>query len=205
MGYRTWMMGLCLLAMQESQAQGKTIRVMLQQLAALKGYAGTVEKGYRLAEDGLHLVRDLKSGEFHLHQVFFGSLQRVDEAVLRWPEASACYEKAAKSKSAFDEAASIYAVSGWLHPEELTYVGQIRTEVARRDQDDLEALKTLTSDGALAMTDGERIGQIERVAQTIGTRFRNVQVFLAGLSWLIAQRQKEMAFTGTLKKMYGLD
>jgi hypothetical protein len=205
MGYRTWVLALSLLAVQESRAQGKTIKVMLEQLAALKGYAGAVEKGYRIAEEGIHLVQDLKSGEFYLHQVFFGSLQLVDEAVVRWPGISTCYAQAAKSKIAFDEAVNMYGTSAWIRPEELMYVEQVRRKLARRDQDDLEALRTLTTDGALTMTDGERLGRIEVLAKAISARFGHVQVFLTELSWLTTQRQKEMAFTGTLKKMYGLD
>jgi hypothetical protein len=198
-------MSLCLLAVHESQAQGKRIKVMLEQMAALKGYAGAVEKGYRIAEQGILLVRDLKSGEFHLHQVFFGSLLQVDEAVLRWPGINTCYAQAAKSKIDIDQAVNTYAASGWLRAEELMYVGQVRSEVARRDRDDLEALRALTRDGSLTMTDGERLRRIEVLSKAISARFGHVQVFLAELSWLIAQRQKGMAFTGTLKKMYGLE
>jgi len=194
-----------LLTVHESRAQGKPIKVMLEQLAALKGYAGAVEKGYQLAEEGIHLVRDLKSGEFHLHQVFFGSLQEVDEAVLRWPGGRKCYVQVEEMNAVFDDAIGVYVASGWLRAEELAYVEQVRTEVDRKGRNDLEVLRTLTQDGALAMTDGERLRRIEMLARAVGERVSHVQVFLTEVSWLIAQRQKEMAFTGTLKKMYGLD
>ena len=194
-----------MLTVHESRAQGKPIKVMLEQLAALKGYAGAVEKGYQLAEEGIHLVRDLKSGEFHLHQVFFGSLQEVDEAVLRWPGGRKCYVQVEEMNAVFDDAIGVYVASGWLRAEELAYVEQVRTEVDRKGRNDLEVLRTLTQDGALAMTDGERLRRIEMLARAVGERVSHVQVFLTEVSWLIAQRQKEMAFTGTLKKMYGLD
>jgi len=83
-----WIKGLMsmvlLLPVCRVHAQGRT-KTMLEQVAALQGYIRTVEKGYQLAEEGVALVRDIKSGEFDLHRVFFGSLERVDKGVAESP------------------------------------------------------------------------------------------------------------------------
>lgn len=38
----------------------------LEQLSALKGYIHAAEDGYRIVKDGLHLIGDVKGGEFDL-------------------------------------------------------------------------------------------------------------------------------------------
>ena len=54
---------------------------MLDQVAALQELLGTVERGYRLATEGVEIVREIRNGVFDLHDVFFGSLLRVDDGV----------------------------------------------------------------------------------------------------------------------------
>jgi hypothetical protein len=185
--------------------QEKNVRAMLEQLAALKQYGATLEKGYRLAEDGLHLVRDLQAGELHLHQVFFGSLQQADDAVLSWPGGKRCIVEMDLMESDFDRAIEQYASSGWMRSPELAYVGSVRAEVVRKNKQDVDVLGTLKKDGALSMTDGERIGEMEKIVQTVHLRRLTVQAFLRQGYWLITQREKEQLFTGTFKKMYGLE
>lgn len=63
---------------------------MLDQIAALKAYIVTAEKGYQIAEDGLHTIRDIKSGEFTLHSTHYASLSTVNPVVknvVKQPEA----------------------------------------------------------------------------------------------------------------------
>lgn len=185
-------------------AQG-TRKTMLEQLAALKGYIITAEKGYHLAEEGLHLVRDIKSGEVGLHELFFGSLRIVDAGVLQSPSLDASYRIIAVIDHAFRQTISTGAASGWLRPEEIQYVRMVQKTIADRDENDREMLQVLTGDGILSMTDGERIRQIHGIQRVIRTRYNQVKAFLTGMDWLIAQRQKEHAFTGILKKWYGIE
>ena len=154
------------------QAQGR-VKTMLQQVAALQGYIGVVEKGYRIAEEGVHLVGDIKSGEFGLHRVFFGSLERVDDGVLR------CW--------ALDEARRYAALLG------------------DRAQAEQGALRVLTTDGGLSMTDGERMSAIERIRQALRVKYGQLRRLTANGDWLAAQRKKEEIYLQTLKKMYGIE
>ncbi len=111
-------------------AQGR-LKTMLEQVAALQEYIVTAEKGYRIAEEGVHLVRDITSGELDLHKDYFSSLATVDDAVLRCPALA----------------------------EARRYIALLEDQ-ARNEQ---TALDLLTTDGALSMTDGERIRLIQRL------------------------------------------
>jgi len=189
--------------MHAIRAQGMR-KTMLEQLAALRGYIITAEQGYRIAEDGLHLVRDIKSGEFNLHQVFFQSLKTVDEGVLQYPALDRSYGLVAAIDKAFSQAMPVYASSKWLQPDELQYIQGLRQRVADQGRDDRAALQALTQSDALSMTDGERIGRIRAIVTALQARYSQVNSFLNGVTGLIYQRQKEQAFTETLKKWYGI-
>jgi hypothetical protein len=80
-------LALCLFAGLEAGAQ--SIKAMLEQITALKAYIVTAEKGYQIAEDGLHAIRDIKHVEFDLHSVYFGSLAVVNPAVRNMPQVGA--------------------------------------------------------------------------------------------------------------------
>lgn len=45
-------------------------KYLLQQIAALKVYIDYAEKGYKIACDGIHAVREIKRGDFNLHDNF---------------------------------------------------------------------------------------------------------------------------------------
>lgn len=154
-----------------TRAQGWR-KTMLAQVAALQGLIGTVEKGYQLAEEGVHLVRDIKSGELDLHTVFFGSLERVDAGVLESPVLA--------------EARRYLALLG------------------DRAADEEAALRVLTEDDGLTMTDGERMRFIVRIRDALRVKYGQVRRVDAVKGWIEVQRKKEDVYLQTLKKMYGL-
>jgi len=194
---------LVLFQFHAGQAQG-THKTMLAQLAALRGYIITAEKGYQIAKEGLHLIRDIKSGEFSLHRVFFQSLKDVDDGVLKNPELNESLRYIEAIDKAFTRAVSAYEAAGWLQTEEVQYIRGLQRRLAVQGGDDHKELETLTTAGTLSMTDGERIGRIKEVSTSLRERYNQTKNFLAGVAGLIDQRQKEQMYTGTLKKWYGI-
>ena len=176
----------------------------LEQLAALKGYIHTAEEGYRIVTDGLHVIGDIKGGEVDLHRLFFGSLRTVDEAVGNNPELTAAYEEAAATKQLFDQAVTTYAASGWLHPQEEQYVAGVGKKVVDELDRQVAALRTLTRDEALSMTDGERLRGIQDIRAAIHWQYIQVAVFLVDVGSLVTGRAKEQTYIGTLKQWYGI-
>lgn len=62
--------------------QRKTqLRYLAEQTAALRMYAGYLEKGYGIVHSGLALITDVKTGEFSLHKDYVAGLQAVKPAV----------------------------------------------------------------------------------------------------------------------------
>ena len=194
---------LVLFQFHAGQAQG-TRKTMLAQLAALKGYIITAEKGYQIAKEGVYLIRDIKSGEFFLHQVFFQSLKNVDDGVWQNPELNESFRLIQAIDKAFAHAIRAYEAARWLRTEEVQYIRGLQQRLAVQGRDDHKELETLTTDGTLSMTDGKRISRIKKVSTSLRQRYSQAKSFLADVAWLINQRQKEQAYTGTLKKWYGI-
>lgn len=57
------------------------LRYLAAQTAALKMYAGHLEKGYGVVKGGLAVITGVKTGEFSLHKDYFAGLQAVKPAV----------------------------------------------------------------------------------------------------------------------------
>jgi len=195
------LLSVAVLEARSGVTQG-TRKTMLEQLAALRGYIITAEKGYHIAEDGLHLVRDIKSGEVNLHEVFFGSLKTVDAGVLKNPALEESYKLIAAIDHGLGEKVSLYAASGWLQANEIESIDAVQRRVVDAGRRDEDVLNVLTQDGALSMTDGERIRKIDAITADVRARYGQVKRFLTDIERLIAQREKEQSFIGTLKKWY---
>src|SRR6516164_6527729 len=61
--------------------QATELKYYAEQIEAYQVYIGYLEKGYRIAREGLTAIRDFKKGEFSLHQVFFQSLGEVNPEI----------------------------------------------------------------------------------------------------------------------------
>jgi hypothetical protein len=116
-----------------AQLEGKTLRVMLEQISALNAYSAAAADGYRLVENGWHTVATIRQGEWDLHKAYYGSLRTVNPAV-----------------RGMAEAGDIVKVTGLM-------VKAGRAKEAEAAVNDLTALLT---DGQLSMTDGERMREI---------------------------------------------
>jgi hypothetical protein len=61
----------------------------------------------------------------------------------------------------------------------------------------------LVREGALSLTDGERLQRIRDQQAEIQVRYVRVTMYVRAIWGLVTGRAKEEAFTGTLKKWYG--
>jgi hypothetical protein len=62
--------------------QKKTqIQYLIDQIAALKVYSQSLEKGYQITGAGLKFIHGVKKGDFDLHQFYFSSLKKVNPQV----------------------------------------------------------------------------------------------------------------------------
>jgi hypothetical protein len=80
---------VALLGAASRTIHAQTVPVLIEQLTALSTLLQTTEKGYRLVENGLKTIGDIKTGEFLLHEGYFDSLSVVKPAIINDPRVTA--------------------------------------------------------------------------------------------------------------------
>ena len=177
---------------------------MLDQIAALQAYIKVAEKGYSIAEQGLQTIGQIKNGEFNLHSAFVSSLKAVSPAVGNMAEVAEIIGLEASMVEQFSHKLSGYKQSAWLQPAEVSYINQVYTGLVNNGLELIATLASLTTDGQLSMTDGERIIRIQQIDIDMQRQYRLVQTFTNQTDLLTVQRQQEGNDIETLKGIYGI-
>jgi hypothetical protein len=173
-------------------ARAQTTQVMLQQIAALQDYISIAGQGYRIAEDGIHLVSDIKNKEFDLHTLFFASLQTVDPAIKDMPSAAGILSLQAAILNLLSLADNRSRGSPELQAATTGYANNIST------------LLLLTSNSDLKMTDGERATCIEAIHAALAKEYAALIDFVNTTDILAADRLRAVASIQYINKLYGL-
>jgi hypothetical protein len=177
---------------------------MLDQIAALQAYLQVAEKGYRIVEQGLQTIGEIKNGELNLHSAFYSSLEAASPTVANMAEVAEIIDVEANMISQFSRKLSGYRGSAWLQPAEVGYISQLYTGIVNNGVELIAALISLTTDGELGMTDGERMSRIQQLDMDTKRQYRLAQTFTNQTDLLTVQRQQEGNDIETLKGIYGL-
>ncbi|MBX0335367.1 hypothetical protein K3G39_19195 [Pontibacter sp. HSC-14F20] len=173
---------------------------LVQQIAALQAYAGTLQQGYALVREGLQTVHTIKTGDLGLHQAFFLSLQTVNPALARVPELQDLAAGQLLVEKAFTQARSLPL----LQAGERAYLEQVRATVLTGLAADLEAiLQTLTA-GEQELSDAARLERIHRLQAGTREKVAFAQAFLAEVRQLALLRARQEAEAARLRQTHGL-
>ncbi|MET3115383.1 hypothetical protein AAKU52_003132 [Pedobacter sp. CG_S7] len=174
-------------------------KYLLEQLVALKIYAGYLKKGYDIASSGIATVKDLKNGEFSLHNAFVSSLKSVSPAIRNSAKVAEIISCQLAISRAFNGI-------GNGHPLTLSnqlYILDVRDNVMEECLNDLEELLLVITSRKVEMTDDERIKRLDKVYSAMKEKSAFVQSFTTDVSLLIRQRENEQKSIDHLKELYG--
>jgi hypothetical protein len=185
--------------------QRKTrIQYMLKQIAALQVYIGDAEKGYKIVEQGVHTIGDIKNGEFNLHDVFFNSLKTVSPTVKNMAEIGEIIALQASIVEQFRRSLKTYGGSGVITDDELGYCGKVYSTLVSAGLKDTDALLALLTDDALGMDDGHRMVRVKEIDQDMRDQYGFMRDFTGGTDLLVQQRLREQGDDATLMQLYGI-
>jgi hypothetical protein len=175
-----------------------------QQIAALKIYIGYAEKGYKIVESGLSMIRGIKSGEFNLHNSFYSSLEAINPAIGHMGELLEIMALQVAIVERFSSALSRYRQNASLGANEVDYIGKVYSLVLSDGLSDINALLDIITANKLQLSDDQRMERIEDLDAAMKKRYSFTAGFTNQADLLCLQRQAAGTETGTVKGMYGL-
>jgi len=169
-------------------------KYLLEQVAALRVYAGYLKKGYEIGRSGLTFIKDASKGEFDLHGAFFSSLKAVS------PEISNNVKVAEIIQMQMDVSKAFHALRNVkdLTAQHIAYLDMVRSNLLDGCLADMEELLLIITSGRAELTENERLVRINRLHE----QMQEKRSFALGISGtfrqLGAERTRELE---TIKKM----
>jgi hypothetical protein len=136
-------------------------KYLLEQIAALQVYAGYVKKGYGIAKDGLHLIGDIKNGDFNLHDDYFNSLKNVNPVIKKYPRVADIISIQDGIIKLVRKARKELPLMEAFGTEELGYINRVYDRLIKDCNSTLDDLEIVTTSGKVEMKDDERINRID--------------------------------------------
>lgn len=173
-------------------------KYLLEQLAALKLYAGYLKKGYDIANSGLSFIKDASKGEFNLHEGYFSSLKKVSPVI---PGSCAVAQIMEKQLSILRV---IRRINGRMKsfPVHADYLIRVRNNLQQSCFDDLEELLLVLASGKLEMGDEERLSRIDKINAAMEEKEAFAQSFLGSLINLEQHKSRELEVLNRMEEWY---
>ncbi|KAA9038697.1 hypothetical protein FW778_14210 [Ginsengibacter hankyongi] len=185
--------------------QKKTqLKYLTEQIAALQVYAGYVEKGYKIAKNGLDAIHAIKQGDFSLHDNYFSSLKKVNPAVKAYSKIAAIVAMQINIIKTCHQQKLNMSSSKQFNGNEISYAGTVFENVLNSCTDITDQLIVITTDGLLQMKDDERIERIDHLYNNMQDRLSFVQHFANENNMLAIQRMKDQNDVEVGKELYGV-
>jgi len=185
-------------------AQAKQERVMLQQIVLLKTYGGYLQKGFRIAKDGLSFIGRMKSGELNLHTLFFEGLQLVNPRLRDYENVHVIIllnTQIAAVKETLEDRLN----QDLLHADEKKYLLRVLEHVTEDAANDLEALYDVLTDNTITADDAQRIQRIDALAKEMEDRYVFIRSFSDKTRILIIARSRELNEAEHSRRLYNLN
>jgi len=182
---------LALLALGiNAHGQSKQVKVLLQQISALRVYGNYLQKGYGIAKKGLTAISDIKNGELNLHTAFYNALATVNPEVRNYAKVVDIIALSSKVTRE-EEAASQWLSQESFTQEESGYISRVFGRLQQDCEAQLELLASVLTDDELEMDDAERIAIIDRIHAEVTGNYTFAKSFSREASMLARARERE--------------
>jgi hypothetical protein len=190
----------CFALCRDVRAQSD-IQAMLKQIAKLEIYIIDLEKGYKIAREGLTTIGEIKKGEFNLHSLFFSSLQSVNPSVAKYSKIAVIISDQLSIISSFKSLIQYLNESGKLTNSEMQYVETVFANMENECTKNLNALIAVTTDETIEMTDDERIKRIDGIYVDMEDKYGFSQSFCDKANQICLLRNDEANEFGLFKTL----
>ncbi len=173
-----------------ASGQSKQVKVLLQQISALKTYSNYIVNGYRIVQKGLTTIGELKNGEFNLHKSFYDALATVNPKVSSYVRVPEIAKLLAGIINEREQAVTIVA-TGQFTLQDKQYVDRVAGRLSDDCDTQLELLHKLLTDNELEMDDAGRLKRIDQIYLEVSDNHAFARDFKQQLQLLSAVRERE--------------
>lgn len=164
---------------------------LIEQIAQYKIYLELLEKGYKIAKEGLTTIHDIKNGEFKLHKNYMDSLRIVGAEVGKYKRIELIQALHSQIKAVTAISENKLRQSGYLNSEELVYAKGVYGRLLADCERIADALNDVTRDGPLSMSDDERFKRIDLLYGQMQSNYSFAKAFSSEAVVLAASRLRE--------------
>lgn len=185
--------------------QKKTqVKYLAEQISALTVYAGYLQKGYAIAQQGISTINDIKHGDFLLHEGHFNAMKTVSPVITATYYVVAAKVLAIKIDLAANKGSRQVVQNACFADDEKQYLQLVYKNLLDATAADVAALTNFTTDDEISLTDDERIGHVTAAYTALQEKYAFVQSFSKQAQMLAVQRIKQQGETNSLKKLYNI-
>lgn len=186
---------------QQKKTQKK---YLLQQISAFKMYSEYLSKGYNIATQGLHAIRDITNGDFNLHSDYFSSLMKVDPRIKRYTRTIEIISLQLNISKEIIGTINDCKKSNQLTKSELSYIQSVFHNVLNDCAEIIDLLQQIITDNQFSMKEDERIAAINRICEEMQDNYSFTVSFGNSTKVLCAQRDHEKQELFIERKINGL-
>jgi len=175
-------------------------KYLLQQIAALKVYAGYLEEGYSIAKTGLNTIQSFKAGEFNLHSAFFSSLSKVNPSFQRYAELAETGGRLTAMVGNYRKMFVTVKKAGVFNEQEQKHIKLVFDNLLSVFIKDLDDLMSLLTADKIQLSDDERLSKIGLLKQSLQEKEVFGSSFLKDIKVLVIQRTSQVDDTRSMKR-----
>jgi hypothetical protein len=177
-------------------------KYLIDQIAALKIYAGYVKQGYNIVHSGLSTVENIKNGHFVLDQSYFDSRKNVPPAIANSVKVVNIIGYQAMILRDFRRLYQMAEADPNFSAEETLYLSHVYSNMLRLCDTSIAELRDVIQAGSLEMTDDERLKRIDALHQDMSDKYAFTQAFGNETRLLAAQRSAERSGNRTIGQLH---
>lgn len=179
-------------------------KYLLQQIAALKIYLGYAKKGYNIVTGGINTIRNIKNGDFNLHQDFFNRLKNVNPAIRRYAKVADIIAYQVKIIKQTKLVLQQIGETKQFTEAEMDYCKQVFDTLLDECIKTVEELLLVITSGELEMKDDERLKRIDRLYADVQDKYSFACAFSEDMGLLAVQRLGEQMEINRSKLINGI-
>jgi hypothetical protein len=187
-----------------SRAQNKTFKLYIQQIAANKVYIEYLQKGYRIAKNGLTTIGNIKNGHWSLDKDFFAGLKGINPKVRNYSKVADIIVLNIKTIKQYKTAMKQARSAELFDSGEISYFDKVFTVLLDDCMRVTDELTLLLTANELTMSDDERIKRIDLLYTDMQDKYVFANGFSNDVNVMAFQRSKELREAATVRSLYGL-